>query len=79
MKIRGQVLTATHRFEFDIKKKIGKCSSGVGNRRIPKYTIHNTHVVSTYSEQVLAHSSSRNTGIPAHVTSPCAGMPVVAV
>ena len=62
MKIRGEVLTATQLsiLNSKIKKKLSRnvrAASETGEYR-------NIHVVSTYSEQVLAHSSSRSTGIP---------------
>ena len=49
MKIRGELFSATQRSEFENLKKFGKCSSSLGNRRMPKYT----RCISTYSEQVL--------------------------
>ena len=56
MKIRGEILSATGRFEFENLRKVREIFE---QRRKPKNTeIH--HVVSTYSEQVLAHSSSHS-------------------
>ena len=53
MKLRGEVLSATQRIEFENLKKTKKMFE---QRRKPKNT-EIYHVVSTYSEQVLAHSS----------------------
>ena len=60
MKIRGQVSPATQRFEFENLKKVREMFE---QRRNPMNTeIH--HVVSTYSEQVLAHSRSHTVFSP---------------
>ena len=54
MKIRGEVLSETQRFEFENLKMFGRMFE---RRRKPKNT-EIYHVVSTYSEQVLAHNGS---------------------
>ena len=56
MKIRSEGLSATRHFEYENLRKVREI---LEQRRKPKNTeIH--HVVSTYSEQVLAHSSSHS-------------------
>ena len=62
MKIRGQVSPATQRFEFENLKKVREMFE---QRRNPMNTeIHHVVVVSTYSEQVLAHSRSHTVFSP---------------
>ena len=51
MKIWGEVLSATERFEFENLNKFGKCSR---LRAAPETEEYRN--ISTYSEQVLAHT-----------------------
>ena len=56
MEIRGELLSATQRFEFENLKKVREMLEQIRN---PENT-EIYHVVSTYSEQGLAHISKRH-------------------